>query len=517
MKKFLLPVLVTLICTNAISQNDGDLDNTFNSTGIYTYDFGFQDNLTDVKVQADQKILTCGTSLSGAFAGRLIVMRQNTDGTPDLSFNGTGYVLIDSYTESYAYEIRVRDDGKILIAGAVASPVYIFSALVMRLNADGSIDETFGDNGFSEINLTGTDHFAYAMQETADNKILIAGSSLDANYNNQPVVFRLNEDGSLDETFGENGAAIIEVTQIDNRFNSLTIQDDGKIVAAGHLSNPLTNDGQFDFDILVARFNEDGSPDVSFSGDGILTDAVSALYTDDIFEVVVTPDGNITVAGYATQADFSFDLIVVQYDDSGERVDTFGDQGVVQLDLANQDVALGMDIQTDGKIVVAGTSGGFFFDNRDVLIIRLETNGAFDNTFNDDGIVLTEVLGYMDEANAVTIQADDKIVVAGKDNNGTQNDALLARYEAESEANGIIHDHNASFSIFPNPATIGNRILVQHTEPVSRIVLQDISGKTIAEFQVNKGTYQATLFIPSTLEAGIYMLRVNNEVQRLVV
>jgi hypothetical protein len=123
----------------------------------------------------------------------------------------------------------------------------------------------------------------------------------------------------------------------------------------------------------------------------------------------------------------------------------------------------------------------------------------------------------MDETNAVTIQADDKIVVAGKDNNGTQNDALLARYEAESEANGIIHDHNASFSIFPNPATIGNRILVQHTEPVSRIVLQDISGKTIAEFQVNKGTYQATLFIPSTLEAGIYMLRVNNEVQRLVV
>ncbi|MBK7969630.1 MAG: hypothetical protein IPK08_12180 [Bacteroidetes bacterium] len=91
----------------------------------------------------------------------------------------------------------IKDDGKILLAGTKANPSFQFSHLVIRLNEDGTIDSTFGINGFATPEISTGDDFAYAAVEQPDHKIVLAGSALDANFNNQPVVVRLLENGSL--------------------------------------------------------------------------------------------------------------------------------------------------------------------------------------------------------------------------------------------------------------------------------------------------------------------------------
>ncbi|HMT30132.1 MAG TPA: hypothetical protein PKD91_12715, partial [Bacteroidia bacterium] len=134
--------------TSVYSQNAGSLDTSFNSTGIFTHDYGFQDNITDVKIQpADQKILISGTAINTAFSGKLLVARVLPGGGFDPSFNGTGSLIIPDFNESYAYESVIKNDGKILVAGAAADPQFQFSMLVIRLNEDGTIDSTFGTNG----------------------------------------------------------------------------------------------------------------------------------------------------------------------------------------------------------------------------------------------------------------------------------------------------------------------------------------------------------------------------------
>lgn len=513
---FTLSVVLFMAARPVSAQTAGQLDHTFNSTGLYVHDFGFQDNLTDVIVQPDQKILSCGTALTPAFAGRLLVLRQNADGTPDTGFGNGGSVIIESFTESYAYALQVKNDGKILVAGSAADPSYAFSSVVLRLNPNGSIDSTFGTNGWAIYRVNAGDNFTYSMVELSNHQLLIGGTAMDTAARNQPVILRLQENGSLDSTFGVDGVASIPVTEMDNRFNKIALQSNGKIIAAGHYGNPITNDGQFDFDILVARFNADGTPDLSFSGDGLLTDTVSPTYVDDIFGLGITNDQKIVVSGYTTLPDFSYDAITLQYDSNGVRNANFGQNGLARFDSAAQDVANALVIDGDGRIVVAGTTGGFGFDNRNLLVLRYKADGSPDSSFGGQGYVTTEVLGFMDEANAVTLQQDGKIVVAGKANKGNQNDVCLARYY-EEDATAIAELTTITASLYPNPVAANNVINLQANEPIRSVTLFDLSGRLISSFTTEAKVTAYTYQLPAALASGVYLLNVNEQTLRLVV
>ncbi|MFN8300741.1 MAG: T9SS type A sorting domain-containing protein [Chitinophagales bacterium] len=516
MKSLISCCLALFILFRTEAQIPGSLDHSFNSTGIYVHDFGFQDNLTDIYIQPDHKILSCGTALNQAFAGRLLVLRQNADGTPDAGFGTNGAVMIESFTESYAYALQVKNDGKILVAGAAADPSYAFSSVVLRLNANGSIDSTFGVNGWAIHRLLAGDNFAYSMLELSNHQLLIAGTAIDTAARNVPVVIRLNENGSVDSTFGTDGIASITITELDNRFNKIALQSDGKIVAAGHYGNPITNDGQFDFDILVARFNADGSPDLSFSGDGMLTDTVSPTYVDDIFGLALTNDHRIVVSGFTTQPDFSFDAITLQYDSNGVRNTAFANNGVARFDSAAQDVANGVVIDNQGRIIVAGTTGVFMFDNRDLLLLRYTTDGSVDSSFGGAGYIATDVLGFMDEANAITLQPDGKIVLAGKANNGNQNDVCLARYYND-EATGLTEPQARSFSLYPNPAAVRSTLTLESDEAIKSLRLFDASGRLISYSVYGNSSTKVCYQLPGGIDAGVYLLRLNEQTMRLVV
>ena len=514
----LITILQILLALAANAQTPGTLDTTFNGTGKFTHDYGFQDNLTDVKIQpADQKIVVTGTAITSSFSGKLLVARLTTDGSFDTTFNGTGSLIIPDFNESYGYECQIKSDGKILIAGAAADPQFQFSMLVIRFNTDGTIDSTFGTNGMVLPEISTGDDFATAMAEQADHKILLAGTALDTAARNEPVVVRLNEDGSIDSTFGVNGVARIPIIQIDNEINAICIQPDGKIVVSGHYDMGLTTGGQFDFEVLVARFNSNGTIDSTFGTNGVTLTPVSVTSIDDAFGMQITADGNIVVSGFTTQIDFSYDALLMQYDSTGVLDANFGTGGVVIFDNDIQDVALDVELQGDGKILIGGTSGGFFFDDRDFLLARYNDDGTVDASFGNNGFTLTPIFAEFDEANGMTIQQDGKIVLAGKGYNGSQNDMAVTRH-LNDFASGISEPAIvASMKVYPNPVTSGQTVTITNESTFANhttISVYDVLCNQVVHFIAeNNGSQnnQLTFQLPQNLVPGLYFLRTAGE------
>ncbi|MFZ7123510.1 MAG: hypothetical protein ACO1HA_07210 [Bacteroidota bacterium] len=496
------------------AQPAGTLDPSFGNAGRFVQDFGFQDNLTHIAVQPqDQKVVTVGTALTPAFAGQLLVIRLLPNGTPDSTFNGTGVIIVPDFTESYAYRVVVRDDGKILVGGASCDPSYNFSFLVMRFNEDGSRDTTFGQSGISSVDLSSSDDIAYGMAELNDGRILLAGQMTDPAFNKAPVIIRLEEDGSLDSTFGTNGVVAMPVTGQDSRFWNIAVQADGRITACGHYDQGLTGSGQFNFDVLVARYWEDGSPDNGFGTNGIVMTPYSAEYVEDGFGLALTPDGGCYVAGYTTQPDFSFDLLLAKYDSTGTLDTGFDTDGIAIWDSAAQDVAYDMVLQPDGKPLLAGTSGGFFMDDRDFLLVRYNADGSLDTDFDGDGYSVTTVAASFDEANGICLQADGKILAAGKGNTGSNNDVAVMRFNNDLFVGITEPTATANLSCWPVPVRTGSVLHVSSSLRAERIELTDLFGRTTLLHAGAPTLAQSTIeiILPATIAAGTYHVRMTDQ------
>ncbi len=506
----LLPFLamaLALAAPRTASAQAGSLDPVFASAGQFVQDFGAQDNLTKVRVQNDGRIVAVGTALSPAFSGRLLVLRLNADGTPDTGFNGTGSLLITAFNESYAYDLFFDDADRIVVVGARADQFFQFSMLALRLNPDGSLDNSFGTGGISELEISTGDDFAYAVAPLPNGQMLLAGSALDSGFRNQPVMVRLNSDGSIDEGFGSNGVADFPITEQDNNFWSIGVQGSGRIIAAGQLDQGLTSTGQFNQDVLVAAFTPQGEPDAGFGVGGSIVRAISAEYNDRALAMAIGPDDAIYLGGYATQPNFSFDAFVMKLDANGADDLAFGGDGLAIFDNAVQDVFTGLMLQPDGKLLACGTSGGFFFDPRDQLVARFTTTGMLDSGYDGDGFSLHNVAGNFDEANAIALQADGKIVTAGKANTGLNNDITVFRYL--NDINTMIDEHHASaaLSIYPNPARAGGIVMLSAEEDIlgTRLVAAHGAEVVLAQRPTN-GPWRMVA-IPEGLAPGAYTLQ----------
>lgn len=487
----------------------GTLDAAFANTGKYVQDFGAQDNLTKVRVQADQKIVAVGTALSQAFAGQLLVVRLNPDGTLDNTFNGTGTLVITAFNESYAYDLFFQADGKIVVVGARADANFQFSMLALRLNADGTLDDSFGTGGFSEPEISTADDFAYAVAPLSNGQMILAGTAVDGSFNNQPVLVRMNADGSIDDTFGTNGVAALPVTNVDNKFWNVGLQSDGSIVASGQLDQGLTGGGQYNFDVLVARFTSGGQLDSGFGTGGTVVKPISTELVESAFAMAIDADDAIYLGGYTTLPDFSFDAFVMKLDADGADDASFSTDGLEIFDNgAVQDVFTGLVLQPDGKLLACGTSGGFFFDPRDQLVARYTTAGALDSDFDGDGFSLYNVAGNFDEANAITLQADGKIVTAGKANTGANNDITVFRYLNDLSSGIAGAEAFSAASVHPNPARAGAPIVLDIQEDVARMRLFDARGaEVLRDRPIMRGPW-SSLVLPADLVPGTYAVQV---------
>jgi uncharacterized delta-60 repeat protein/RHS repeat-associated protein len=258
---------------------DGSLDTAFGSSGVVTTSFGGTDVAYGMAIQEDGKVILVGSS-SGSFA----IARYNTDGTLDNSFDSDGKVTTTGLGD--AYGVAIQADGKIVVAGWVGSD---FS--VARYNSDGSLDTSFDGDGKLTTNI-GTSHDeAYDVAIQSDGKIVVAGKKgLSGSF----ALARYNTDGSLDTSFDSDG---IVTTSGTGDGYSLAIQPDGKILLAGEF------DGGGVIDFVIARYNTNGSLDTSFDADGKVTTDFGG--SEGAYSITLQNDGKIVAAGYKGTTHFA--------------------------------------------------------------------------------------------------------------------------------------------------------------------------------------------------------------------
>ena len=228
----------------------------------------------------------------------------------------------------------------------------------------------------------------------------------------------------------------------------------------------------------------DGDLDTTFSGDGKVTTAIGSG-TDTAWSVVLQSDGKIVAAGYSYNGS-NDDFAVVRYNTNGSLDTTFDTDGIVTTAVGlGDDTAYSVVLQSDGKIVAAGSLDN---GNYDFAVVRYNIDGSLDTTFDTDGKVTTAVGLGDDEAYSVVLQSDGKIVVAGDSYNGTNYDFAVVRYNVvKSNTDGSLSWVGAqSISCpAPNPWVKEQLGFATNVKPVL-VSAENTIGKTIA-----KGSYDA--------------------------
>ncbi|HLF51985.1 T9SS type A sorting domain-containing protein [Flavobacterium sp.] len=274
--------------------------------------------------------------------------------------------------------------------------VFLFNSTVAFAQY-GSLDPTFGDQGkvITHFGQYESDVRALAIQP--DGKIIAAGNVFDHSGYNQHGLARYNMDGSLDSTFGTNGKVIGDVLGLMLPLNSesVLLQTNGKII--GGIASTSFNAG-------LIRYNLNGTLDTSFGVGGIvMKDSVR------FNSLAAQSDEKIIAAGFLFEgSNRNFGL--VRYSKDGVLDTNFGTNGVVATSIGGKDFGHAVTLQSNGKIIVSGSTSSDGGNSSDLAIVRYNTNGALDTTFGTNGIVIIDI-DDNDSATHVKIQSDGKIVL----------------------------------------------------------------------------------------------------------
>jgi uncharacterized delta-60 repeat protein len=421
---------------------DGELDSSFDDDGLVTTEFpvsflSLTDSGRQVAVQPDGKIIVAGTSMDVFIADAIALARYNPDGSLDTTFGDNGKVWDTSLLLAEVTGLALQPDGKIVVVGdALGEETFTPDFFVARYNVDGSIDESFGLGGYVTTNfgLTefgGTTDEASSVAIDSEGRIVVAGATRPDEFSPHDFALaRYTSGGELDADFGSGGLVTTDFGAADVAF-SVALQSDGKIVAAGVTIDEIGGTSDF----ALARYDGSGVLDADFGVGGLVVTNISTLDSElgatlDIAQsVVVQPDGKIVAGGIAIETEDLADYALVRYDSSGNLDSTFDGDGIVTSDFGAVDWIFGLALQPDGKIVAAGTShqgdSGFDFS-----LARYHANGALDASFGDGGWVTTDFGTPNDLGQGVALQADGKIVVAGlSEQIRTSTDFAVARYE----------------------------------------------------------------------------------------
>ena len=402
-----LAVMLLAVPAGVAQAGAGDLDPTFDGDGKRTVNYGGADRAVEVLVQSDSKILVAG---HGGPDENFTVSRLNPDGSLDIVFGDDGTAVADFGGIDTVYAAALQSDGKILVAGTTDNE----GMAIARFLPGGALDASFDPGG-----ADGDGKKVFGSREQAqisgivvqpDGRIVVV-SSHTVNNNPDFAVTRLKPDGSSDGTSFTDADFGAQDTP-----NTVALQPNGKIVVAGATWIPTSPR------MAVARYDDDGTLDETFGGTGKVSFGAGSEVAAKA--VRVRPDGKIVVAGYGGAL---YDVVVVQLNPDGTFDTTFASGGTSEIafGLFGLEAAYAAALQPDGRIVVAGAVAVSVVDV-DFAVARLQPGGALDPTFSADGRT-TVGFGAGDFANAVAVQADGRIVVAG----ATQpaNDIAVVRLE----------------------------------------------------------------------------------------
>lgn len=507
MKKILSPAIFFILISRLMLAQPGILDGDFDADGKVTTDLGTNEDVGhSAAIQPDGKIIVAGYTSNATFDAALV--RYNPDGSIDHSFGLDGIVVIDAGTlDDYLHSIVLQADGQILAGGHTASASGS-NYLLIRLNTDGSFDNSFSFDGVVTTDIAGSADELNSIALCNDGKIVAAGYS----YDGPALKFstaRYNTDGSLDLSFSGDGKQLVSIgNDLMDVAKGVAVQPDGKIVAAGYSSN------NSQADISLVRYNSDGSLDQSFSYDGkVMTDILSS--SDHAMAVMLQPDGKIVVTG-RTYNTVDWDVFIVRYNQDGSLDLTFSEDGRKVNDVSGyNDEAYSATLQPDGMILVTGYS--VINTAAQFMLLRYDSAGSLDTTFADEGVALTPFSAGNAGGRSVILQPNGRIVVVGYASISGGYDFAVARYLSGLNIGilDFIKDNN-SVMICPNP--VKQDAVLSYTllnSCVINIQLFDLSGRLIetitsGEWQA-EGEHKVTVSFDPAMDAGNYLLVISSQ------
>ncbi len=407
--------------------SNGTVDNTFSGDGIVDGQVvqpGEDMYPLAIRLQADGKILVCGSTYSTIEQG--FVLRYNTTGDLDSSFAGTGMLTIQNPGISVIKNLVVLSNGQIVLVSSTSASAA--ELVLIKLNSNGSTNNGFGVNGMATINASGAAYPNYTRIEVqADGKFIVGGNPYDYNGDDgiDFILVRINANGTIDNTYGTNGIYTIpSTTQQHNKFMDLAIRPDGKVIASGLIDRYYQADSAF-----ITRINTNGTKDNTFGINGIQTiDNLTNSFVSS-GHVSLQTDGKILLTGFAVNAFDNYNIAVARFNAGGQLDGTFDGDGIALLQVNNYgSYGIASAQQSDGKIIITGVARSG--DNYSLTIGRLTAMGATDNTISagSTAIVPVGTGSYYENGNDILVQADQKIVSVRSRDNGYETDIGLSRH-----------------------------------------------------------------------------------------
>ncbi|MBK9097159.1 MAG: T9SS type A sorting domain-containing protein [bacterium] len=494
---------------NLFAQNSWVPDPSFGNNGITRVNFGsgYGDYPNDLLVLPDGKILVAGKSTS-SFDYFIAMTQLLPNGQPDISgFGNDGKVSLHFVLRDHANDIELQPDGKILVAGTQAegNGVSQITPALYRFNSDGSLDTTFADSGKAVHRFNGNRAGEmYGVKVLSDGRIITAG------LNSSSSVFgvmRFLPDGERDLSFGDNGEALLPypLTWVTyHPVGCLFLGDTAVVMATVTDTAGLR---QF----VLGMIDSSGNPVSSFGNNGIvLTGIEGSNHFSGGESLVLTSDGKILMSG-TTPDSGPRKFSVFRFLMNGDIDTTFGNGGRTDIQFSSHDVCYDMKIDSNGKILLVGSS-----ESR-VGVARLNSDGTPDTTFAPDGKLILNLNnsgGTHYLTNCIPLDNSD-ILAAGFDFASNSGDFMITRLTQNptgiNDYNNIQPNNFVLYQNFPNP--FNPSTVISYQLPVSSNVTLKVYGilgnevATLVNDFLPSGSYE-TEFSGVGLTSGIYFYQV---------
>jgi uncharacterized delta-60 repeat protein len=482
---------------NLFAQVDGQIDSTFGNNGLSISNFPHFVQSSSLNIDNQNRIITAGSASIGNDYD-FGATRFNANGLIDSSFSSFGNFIYNSGIKDFCNAISIQSDNKIILGGYSLYDDNINDSYTefkfIRLKENGQLDSTFNDSGIVKLRYMNVNTGALAMALQSDGKIIAVGNYIDGNSIRFGVI-RILTDGRIDSTFADNGLMIIELSSsaIDDRPTCIKIQNDNKILIGGY-SYGTPNQGRI---FCLIRINSNGTLDSTFGINGIIKTDIIGYPNDYASSLEIQNDGKIILAGSSFNSKI---MAICRYEMDGTLDNTFGNLGIDTLDISSgNDVIKDITIQSDGKIIIAGIV------NNAACLIRLNTYGNIDSTFNNTGIKLIDnsiTNGFY----AIKKQIGSRYLTLGsKIESGQLQEFSLVAFNSLLFSG--INDKDTSYAalkIYPNPAN--ETINLTNIQPNTTIIITNITGNLILKSTLNPNQ-EINL---SHLASGLYFMQIHN-------
>lgn len=493
MKKTVLTLTAACILTAANAQNPGDLDLTFGNSGFTMTDpYALTGEIYwNLIVLPDDKIIKIGAADDGN-SKDIIVAKFLADGTPDSTFATNGFLRSDISLggDEEARGVYALPSGQLLVTGYVQG-VGALNGFIMRLDANGTMDASFGENsGYTTFNA-GDDLIAYGRDIAVISNEIYVGASILNGGQGDIAVFNFTQGGSLDVSFSTAGSAIMDIDGELDEMYAMDVTAGGAFILAGISNYQGVQRG------FVASLSQFGTP-TSFAGTGSYTfDLGTGL--NEVSDVIVDENGKIVFVGSAGTYP-NVNGFVTRLNSDGSMDEDFGSLGTMQSD-PGVTIALflrGIIETHEGYVAVGNLAGAI----SELYALYLTPEGDLNTAYGGNGdvnIPFTISVSTMGAMGGV-LQSTGSIVIGGfltsQDFVG-ENMFMVRLVQNSASVAALSLD---AVNVFPNP--IVDQFVIQ-MDDVKRVELVSLQGKVLAAWDS-----QATYSLPNGTPSGAYIIRV---------